>query len=619
MDDQTKLKIHLINLFQYCMNTVSLDCIRNFCIIAHIDHGKTTLSDCLIEATKSVDRREMKSQLLDSMDLERERGITIKSHPISMHYKLNGESIHLFNLIDTPGHIDFRYEVSRSIVACEGALLLIDAAQGIQSQTISNAHLAIEQGLKIIPVINKIDLLRSDIRIIFQQIEEILSIQSNEVLLISSRTGFGISNIMHSIIDSLPCPNNTKYTRTRILIFDSIFDKYKGVICYVRIFSGSVRCGDEIIMMNQKIKTIAKEVGIFTPKMKSKRLLAAGYTGYIVTSIKNTAVIKIGDTITLYNQQAVDTLPGYEEMYPVMFNSIYPKNRTDYNKLRIGLLKLSVNDSSLVFQNEQSIALGFGYRCGFLGLLHMEIIHERLRREYDLDIISTYPSVDYQIILINNDKININNPLQLNKIQNIKYIQEPTIQAKIYFPSKCIGSVINLIIDSRGICDSTEVLDIKKLMIKCRIPLNEILINFNDKLKSFTNGYGSMHYTISDYIQSDLVVLNILINGNQIDAFSLIIHRSKACDQGKKICINLKSTLKRQLFKISIQAAIDNKIFHRENVNALRKDVTSKCYGGDVSRKRKLLEKQKAGKKRMAKTNSINIDQNIFESVLVNR
>jgi len=598
------------------MRTYAVSHIRNFCIIAHIDHGKTTLSDRLLEVTKAVQKRDMRDQLLDSMDLEREKGITIKSHPVALEYRHSSGEMFLLNLIDTPGHVDFSYEVSRSLRACEGALLLVDAMQGIEAQTVANAHLAMQQGLKIIPVINKIDLPSANPEAIKRQIEDVLAIPSEEVILASGKAGIGIDTILETIVQRVPEPRWTEYAQTRALVFDSLYDTYKGVVCYVRIFSGKIKAGDTVLMMGTGTHIQVKEVGRFAPKMFAIDELCAGQVGYVVTSIRNVAEIKIGDTLTHLDQPAKDVLPGYKEVRPMVFSGIYPLDTSEYEQLKAGLGKLSLNDSALVYQSESSIALGFGFRCGFLGLLHMEIVQERLRREYNLNIISTYPSVVYKLRLTSGKEIEIDNPLMLPELSRIDAIFEPTITASILLPNTFIGDMLALIMEKRGICERTETIDDQRLLLTCRLPLNEILVDFNDRLKSLSRGYGSMDYEMGDYQESDLVRMDILVNAEPVDAFSTIVHRSRAEGRGRTLCEKLKEILPRQMFQIAIQAAIGGKVIARETVSAMRKDVTAKCYGGDVSRKRKLLEKQKEGKKRMKQFGSVSIPQEAFLAVL---
>jgi GTP-binding protein LepA len=593
-----------------------LERVRNFCIIAHIDHGKTTLSDRLLEATETVTERQMQEQLLDSMDLERERGITIKSHPVTLKHKAADGTDYTFNLIDTPGHVDFSYEVSRSLAACEGALLLVDAAQGIEAQTVANAHLAIDLGMEIIPIINKIDLPSANIPLAQQQLEDILAIPADEAILASAKSGKGIPEIIDAIVHRVPPPRWGDYPTTRTLIFDCVYDAYKGVICYVRVFSGTIRRGDTILMMSDGAKAEVKEVGIFSPGMKPTACIEAGAVGYIVTNIKEVAEIKIGDTITGAREPARDMLPGYKEVRPMVFSGLYPIDTSDYEKLKVSIAKLQLNDSALVYTAETSIALGFGFRCGFLGLLHMEIVTERIRREYDLDIISTYPSVVYKVVRSDGEEIEVHNPMNLPDPSEIDRISEPTIKATLHIPSSGIGDILALVTEKRGYVDHTETLDTTRVMMTAHLPLNEILVDFNDRLKSITKGYGSMDYELSEYQESKLVRLDILVNGEAVDAFSSIVHVDKSEAKGRQLCEKLKEILPRQLFKVAIQAAIGGKVVARETIGALRKDVTAKCYGGDITRKRKLLEKQKEGKKRMKQVGKVSIPQEAFVDIL---
>ena len=589
--------------------------IRNFCIIAHVDHGKTTLSDRLLEKTHTIQKRDMQDQLLDSMDLERERGITIKSHPVSMKYDFGGKE-YLLNLIDTPGHVDFSYEVSRSLAACEGALLLIDAAQGVEAQTVANAHLAVAQGLEIIPVINKIDLPSAQPDACKRQIEDLLAIPAEDAILASGKTGIGTDDILKAVVERIPSPKHADYPAARALIFDCVFDSYKGVICYVRVFSGSLRAGDEIEFMGTGRKTTIKEVGRFTPTMTVEDTLEAGCTGYVVSNVKEVADIAIGDTVTLASNPAKEMLHGYKEVKPMVFSGIYPVDTSEYEKLKVSIAKLRLNDAALTYQAESSVALGFGFRCGFLGLLHMEIVQERLRREYGLDIISTYPSVVYKIDMTDGTQIEIDNPCKLPDPSLIDAIYEPMITANILIPTESIGDMLALVAEKRGLCERTDSIDDTRVMLACRLPLNEILIDFNDRLKSITRGYGSLDYEMAGYQQSKLVRLDILVNGEQIDAFSSIVHEEKAESKGRALCAKLKDILPRQMFKVAIQAAIGGKIIARETIGSFRKDVTAKCYGGDITRKKKLLEKQKEGKKRRKQIGKVSIPQEAFVDVL---
>ncbi len=590
--------------------------IRNFCIIAHVDHGKTTLSDRLLERTQTVMQREMKEQLLDSMDLERERGITIKCHPVSMKYRAEDGQDYLFNLIDTPGHVDFAYEVSRSLAACEGALLLIDASQGVEAQTLANAQLADSQGLTIIPVINKVDLPSADVDRVSHQIEELLAIPAEEAIQASGKSGIGVDEILEAVVHRLPSPRWADHPKPRALIFDSQYDAYRGVICYLRVFSGTFSLNAGLSMMSDQRKTQVKELGTFVPAPSPQPTLKEGEVGYVVTGIRDVADIKIGDTITLTESPAEEMLPGYKEVRPMVFSGLYPLDTSDYEKLKRSVGKLRLNDASFSFQAETSVALGFGFRCGFLGLLHMEIIQERLRREYELDLISTYPSVIYRVTMTTGEVIEVDNPLDLPDPSEIQKIEEPTIIARIHAPNQSIGDLLALVTEKRGTCNNTETIDETRVMLTCHLPLNEILVDFNDRLKSVTHGYGSMDYDMDEYVESSLVRMEILVNSDPVDAFSTIVHREKAENRGRALCAKLKEILPRQLFKIALQAAIGGKVIARETISAMRKDVTAKCYGGDISRKRKLLDKQKEGKKRMKQIGSVNIPQEAFVQIL---
>jgi GTP-binding protein LepA len=589
---------------------------RNFCIIAHIDHGKTTLSDRLLEATNTIELRKMKDQLLDSMDLERERGITIKSHPVTLRYVAPDGEVYRLNLIDTPGHVDFSYEVSRTLAACEGALLLVDAAQGIEAQTVANAMLALKQGLEVVPVINKIDLPGADIPHVKRQLEDVLAIPGEDAILASAKVGKGIPEIFAAILGRMPPPRWADIEGTRVLIFDCIYDAFRGVICYVRVFSGCLKRGDRILMMSDKSTTEVKEVGIFIPGMKAADEINAGAVGYVVTTIKDVAEIKIGDTITHAAKPAKEMLPGYQEVNPMVYSGIYPIDTSDYEKLKASMAKLRLNDSAFVYQSESSVALGFGFRCGFLGLLHMEIVMERIRREYDLDIISTYPSVVYKVRRTNGEWIQVDNPVHLPDVSEIDEIHEPMILATVHIPSTSIGDIMALVMEKRGLVEHTETVDESRVMLTSRLPLNEILVDFNDRLKSITRGYGSMDYEFAEYQKSKLVRLDLMVNGEPIDAFSSITHLDRAEGKGRQLCEKLKDILPRQLYKVAIQAAIGGKVVARETISALRKDVTAKCYGGDISRKRKLLEKQKEGKKRMKQIGKVSIPQEAFIDIL---
>ncbi|MGA0133131.1 MAG: translation elongation factor 4 [Opitutales bacterium] len=597
---------------------MSLDHIRNFCIIAHVDHGKTTLSDRLLEHTKTIEKRQMKEQLLDAMDLEREKGITIKCHPVTMRYVAPDGQAYVLNLIDTPGHVDFAYEVSRSLAACEGAVLLIDASQGVEAQTVANATLAMNQGLEIVPVINKVDLPSARPEEARRQVEDILTIPAHDAVLASGKSGIGIDDILQAIVRRVPRPRWADHPQARALVFDSLFDSYKGVISYVRVFSGSFRPGQAIELMYNGVRSVIKEVGTFSPRMSPCEELGPGSVGYIVINIREVADVKVGDTITLAADRAKDPVPGFKEVRPMVFSGIYPLDTADYEKLKTSLGKLAINDSALSYTAESSTALGFGFRCGFLGLLHMEIIQERLRREYDLDIISTYPSVVYRIHTSDGQVHVLDNPVMMPDPSAIDYIEEPTIRAHIHIPGTSIGDMLALIQEKRGVLERTETIDAERVVLVCQLPLNEILVDFNDRLKSITRGYGSMDYEFGDYVTSDLVKMDIRVNEEPVDAFSTIVHATKAEGRGRALCEKLKELLPRQLFKIAIQAAIGSKVIARETLGSMGKDVTAKCYGGDITRKRKLLEKQKEGKKRMKQIGKVDIPQEAFIKILKN-
>ncbi|EDM27725.1 GTP-binding protein LepA [Lentisphaera araneosa HTCC2155] len=590
--------------------------IRNFSIIAHIDHGKSTLADRLLQMTNTVSERDMEEQLLDNMDLERERGITIKAHPVTMSYKANNDEVYELNLIDTPGHVDFAYEVSRSLAACEGAVLIIDATQGVQAQTVANIGLAMKQGLTIVPVLNKIDLPATDLAMCYEQLEEILAIPAEEALLCSAKSGEGIPEIVEAIIDRIPCPPEVEEKSLASLIVDSSYDAYRGVVNYVRVFSGEVRAKDQITMFSTGKSYEVKEVGVFTPKMKALDVLTEGSVGYLIGNIKDTADSKIGDTITSRMEPVKEALPGFAEVLPMVYSGVYPIDSADFETLRLSMGKLQLNDPSFVYQAESSAALGFGFRCGFLGLLHMEIIQERLRRHYDMDIISTYPSVIYHVHLKNGEMVKVDNPVYLPDPSTIDYIEEPVIAANIMIPNDYIGAAMSLIMEKRGLCENTTAVDERHVMLSASLPLHEIVIDFNDRLKSMTKGYGSMNYTPNGYQQAPLVKLEMKVNDDPIDAFASIVHRDAAESRGRKIAERLKDVVPRQMFAIAIQAYVGGNIVARETISAMRKNVTAKCYGGDISRKRKLLEKQKAGKKRMKQIGNVNIPQEAFVQVL---
>ncbi len=589
---------------------------RNFCIIAHVDHGKTTLSDRILEHTNTVAMRVMTDQHLDSMDLEKERGITIKSHPVTMTYRAKDGKDYKLNLMDTPGHVDFSYEVSRSLAACEGAVLLIDAAQGVEAQTVANAHLAFGQKLKVIPVINKIDLPSANLELCLKQLEDILTISAEEAILASGKSGIGIVDILEAVVERVPPPRWTDYPQVRALVFDSLYDSYRGVISYVRMFSGTIKAGDFMLLMSNNVKSEVKEVGVFMPKMTKIGSLGPGDVGYIVCAVKDTSEIKTGDTITLSNRPATEMLPGYKEVRPMVFCGLYPVDTSDYEKLKAAVGRLRLNDAAFVYSSESSVALGFGFRCGFLGLLHMEIIQERIRREHDVDIISTYPSVVYHIVKHGGEVIEVDNPVNLPDPGTMIEIREPTIKASIHIPNAAMGDILALVMEKRGSVDHTDTLDATRVMLTCILPLNEILVDFNDRLKSVTHGYGSMDYELDAYRASDLVKMEILVNNDPVDAFASIVHRDKAEAKGRELCEKLADIIPPQMFKVAIQAAIGGKIIARDNVKEMRKDVTAKCYGGDISRKRKLLDKQKEGKKKMKQFGKVSIPSDAFIKVL---
>jgi GTP-binding protein LepA len=589
---------------------------RNFCIIAHIDHGKTTLSDRLLEMTGTIEERDKQDQLLDSMDLERERGITIKAHPVTMQYLAKDGQTYRLNLLDTPGHVDFAYEVSRSLAACEGAVLVVDAAQGVEAQTVATVHLAMKQNLTIIPVINKVDLPNADVATVKKQLEDILTISAEEAILASAKTGLGVEDVLEAIVNRVPAPKPIADGKLRALVFDSIFDVYRGVVAYARVFSGSLVAGQGVKLMRTSNHYEIKEVGIFTPKPLAQPKLDAGYVGYFIANIKSTTEIKIGDTLTDQRNPALEPLPGFQEIHPMVFSGIYPINTADFEHLKTALGKLQINDSAFVYQAESSVALGYGFRCGFLGLLHMEIVQERLRREFDMDIIATYPSVVYRVLKTNEALIEVDNPSFLPDPSVIEEIQEPVVKCFVMCPNENIGDMMQLMMEKRGELEHTESLDTRRVMLTAVMPLNEILVDFNDKIKSLTHGYGSMDYEQNGYRAADLVKLDLLVNGEPVDAFSSIVHRDKADGRGRLLAAKLKEVIPQQLFQVAIQAAIGGKIIARENVAALRKNVTAKCYGGDITRKRKLLEKQKEGKKRMKSIGRVNIPQEAFIEVL---
>jgi GTP-binding protein LepA len=594
-----------------------MDCahIRNFSIIAHIDHGKTTLSDRLLHRTGTVATREMEEQLLDSMDLEKERGITIKAHPVTMRYTAKNGEVYELNLIDTPGHVDFTYEVSRSLSACEGAVLIIDAAQGVEAQTVANVHLATKQNLAIVPVINKIDLPHANIALAKTQMEDILAIPGDTAILASAKEGIGIDEILEAIVHRIPAPKPTGAPTLQALGFDSYFDTYKGVVTHVRIFNGELRAGMHVQLLHSGKGVEIKEVGSFNPKPYVRERLQTGETGYMTANIKSPKDVKMGDTITDAKNPS-PVLPGFKEVHPMVFSGIYPINTADYEHLKTNLGKLQLNDSAFVFQQESSVALGFGFRCGFLGLLHLEIVQERLRREYDMDIIATYPSVVYHVVMTDHTVKTVDNPAFLPEPNYIEKIEEPMVFAFVICPNEYIGDMMALLAEKRGVIDHTETLDTRRVILTSTLPLGEILIDFHDRIKSLTRGFGSMDYEHAGYQEADMVKLDMLVNGESVDAFSCIVHRSKAEARGRALAAKLKEVIPKQQYVVAIQAAIGGKIIARETVGAMRKDVTAKCYGGDISRKRKLLEKQKEGKKRMKSFGSVNIPQEAFIEVL---
>jgi len=589
--------------------------IRNFSIIAHIDHGKTTLSDRLLHRTGTIATRDMEAQLLDSMDLERERGITIKAHPVTMLYQArNGETYEL-NLIDTPGHVDFSYEVSRSLSACEGALLIIDAAQGVEAQTVANVHLAMRQNLLIIPVINKIDLPHANVALTKQQLEDILAIPAETAIPASAKDGIGIEEILEAIIERIPPPKPTGAPSLQALGFDSYFDTYKGIVTHVRVFNGELKAGQMVKLLHSGKTVEVKEVGSFNPKPYPREKLEVGETGYFTANIKTPKEVKMGDTIT-DSRNPSPVLPGFKEIHPMVFSGIYPINTADYEALKAAMAKLQLNDSAFVYSSESSVALGFGFRCGFLGLLHLEIVQERLRREYNMDIIATYPSVIYRVTMNDGTVKQIDNPVFMPDPSHIAKIEEPMVKAFVICPNENIGDLMALVSEKRGALDHTETLDARRVMLTSRLPLNEILIDFHDRIKSMTRGFGSMDYEFDGSMESDMVKLDMLVNTEPMDAFSCIVHRTKAEGRGRTLAEKLKEVIPRQQFQVKIQAAIGGKIVASEVISAFRKDVTAKCYGGDVSRKRKLLEKQKEGKKRMKSIGNVDIPQEAFIAVL---
>lgn len=591
--------------------------IRNFSIIAHIDHGKSTLADRILEITKSVSSRDMEDQLLDDMELERERGITIKAHAVTLLYKAEDGKDYVFNLIDTPGHVDFNYEVSRSLAACEGAVLVVDASQGVEAQTLANAYLAVDAGLEVVPVINKIDLPSADVERVKAEIEDIIGIPSDHAPQVSAKTGLNVKDVLESIVKFIPCPTGDDTAPLKALIFDSYYDSYKGVIVYVRVKDGELRTGDEIKLMATGASFTVTECGFLrATELEPAEKLSAGEVGYIAASIKSVSDARVGDTVTLKNRPAKEALPGYRTVNPMVFCGIYPVDGAKYGDLREALEKLQLNDASLSFEPETSVALGFGFRCGFLGLLHMEIIQERLEREYNFDIITTAPSVVYRITKTDGEVVYIDNPTNYPNPSVISKAEEPMSTAHIYAPSEYVGNIMELCQDRRGIFKDMNYLDGDRVDIHYELPLNEIVYDFFDTLKSKTRGYASFDYEMLGYVESDLVKLDIMLNGDVVDALSFIIHEDKAYTRGRKMAEKLKEKIPRQLFEVPIQACIGGKVIARETVKAVRKDVLAKCYGGDITRKKKLLEKQKEGKKRLRQLGTVQVPQDAFMSVL---
>lgn len=590
--------------------------IRNFCIIAHIDHGKSTIADRLIEYTGTLQKREMEAQVLDSMDLERERGITIKAQSVRILYKAQDGEEYTLNLIDTPGHVDFSYEVSRSLAACEGALLVVDAAQGVEAQTLANVYLALEHDLEIIPVINKIDLPSADPDRVKQEIEDIIGLDASDAVLCSAKSGIGIPDILEAIVNKVPAPPDKSDEPTRALIFDSRFDAYKGAIAYVRVKEGSIKAKDIIRMMHDKKDFDVTELGIFTPNLVPVQELPCGSVGCIAASIKNVKDCHVGDTVTLANNPALEPLPGYRKAVSMVYCGLYPTESKDYENLRDALEKLQLNDAALEYEAETSLALGFGFRCGFLGLLHMDVIQERLEREYNLTLITTAPSVNYKVYKTNGEMLEVDNPAKLPPPTEIDYIEEPYVKATTIVPKDFVGTIMELSQDKRGEYQSMEYLDETRVSVVYHLPLSEIIYDYFDKLKSATKGYASLDYELIGYKQSPMVKMDILLNGDPVDALSIIVHKDRAATRGRALAEKLKELIPRQMFEIPIQAAVGTKIVARETVKAWRKDVLAKCYGGDISRKRKLLEKQKAGKKRMKSVGSVEIPQEAFMAIL---
>jgi GTP-binding protein LepA len=590
--------------------------IRNFSIIAHVDHGKSTLADRLLELTRTVSSRDMQDQLLDSMDLERERGVTIKASAVRMTYRSRSDEDYVINLIDTPGHVDFTYEVSRALQACEGAILVVDASQGIEAQTLTNVYLALEQDLEVLPVLNKIDLPAARPDDVGKELEELLGTPAEDILRISAKNGIGVQDVLELVIAHVPPPKGSLEAPLRALVFDSHYDSYKGVVAYIRVVDGVLRKRDVLKLLATDTRFEPIEVGVFTPAMIPVDSLSAGEVGYVATGLKTVQECRVGDTITLAANGAQEPLPGYKRVKPMVFAGIYPTDNDDYQNLRDALDKLQLNDSSLVYEPETSQALNFGFRVGFLGLFHMEIIQERLEREYDLDILATAPSVEYQIVKRDGTVITVDSPAEMPPEQDIEEIREPWMKIQVYTPQDYIGGVMDLVIKKRGEYITTEYLDARRVILHYRLPLSELIVDFYDRLKSITQGYASLDYQFDDYRSGDLVKLDVLVNNEPVDALALIVHRSDAFNKGQKLVTKLKELIPRQMFVVPVQAAVGKRVISRANISAIRKDVLSKCYGGDITRKKKLLEKQKKGKKRMKMIGQVEVPQEAFMALL---
>ncbi len=592
-----------------------MDNIRNFCIIAHIDHGKSTLADRMIDLTNAVNERNRQAQVLDDMELEREKGITIKSHAIRMDYQFEGRN-YLLNLIDTPGHVDFSYEVSRAIASCEGALLVVDATQGIQAQTISNLYLALEHDLTIIPILNKIDMDSAKVDEVSDQIVDLLGCDKEEILAVSAKTGMGVEEVLHAILQRIPPPKGDPDAPLQALVFDSVFNSFRGIIAYFRVYNGTLRTGDKVKFVNSGQQYEADEIGALRLELSPEKEVAAGNVGYIISGIKNSSEVRVGDTITHVERPCSEAIAGFEEVKPMVFAGVYPVSTDEYDDLRASLEKLKLNDASLTYEPESSLALGFGFRCGFLGLLHLEIVQERLYREFNMDVITTVPNVSYQVYTTRNEMLEVHNPSGLPEVTLIDHIDEPTIAAQIITNTESLGVVIKLCIDKRGTLKNQVFLTTDRVELNFEMPLSEIVFDFYDKLKSISKGYASFDYHLIGFQEATLVRLDVLLNGEKVDALSSLIHKDYAYDFGRRMCEKLKELIPRQQFDVAIQAAIGAKIIARETVKAVRKDVTAKCYGGDISRKRKLLEKQKKGKKRMRQVGNVEVPQEAFLAVL---